>query len=229
LSGGRSITRQSGWELIFQVSEANIGTVYMDLAPIMKVPKVFLGLSLAVSVSAASLFAAGATNPEPAAALAGVITNLDRDASMSAESPMLVAYLIEKEYGTREAELKWAVDQKLKWGQIAALAYIQATTGKTFGEMSRDNATRDFSSYAENAGMNCEKMARSLDAFRKEVERERNSQILDRLRASRKVYPLPDLGIGFGLFQEALDFRTIQSPIVDKIENIPGELSKGQK
>jgi hypothetical protein len=148
---------------------------------------------------------------------------------MDAQSPMLVAYLIEKEYGTKETELKWALDQKLKWGQIAALAYIQATTGKTFAEMSRENALQDFWSYVESAGMNTTKMAHSLDSFVKQVERDRNSQIFDRMRASRKVYPLPDLGNGFGLFQEALDFRRIDSPYVDKIHDVPGELSKGEK
>jgi hypothetical protein len=195
----------------------------------MKMPKAFLGLSLAVLFSGAPLLGSGAPNSEPASALSGVIANLDREAGINAESPMVVAYLIGKEYGTKEAELKWALDQKLKWGQIAALAYIQATTGRTFAEMSRDDAPRDFWSYAENAGMNSKKMAHSLDSFLKRVERERNSEIFDKLRASRRVYPLPDLGNGFGLFQEALDFRRIDSPYVDKIHDVPGELSKGEK
>jgi hypothetical protein len=192
-------------------------------------PRAFLGLLLMVLICGFPLLGAGARKPEPAAALTTAITNLDRQASVDAESPMLVAYLIEKEYGTREAELKWAVGQELKWGQITALAYIQATTGKTFAEMSRENAPRDFWSYAESAGMNSDKMAHSLDLFLKQVERERNSRIFDRLRASRKIYPLPDLGNGFGLFQEALDFRRIESPYIDKIHDVPGELSKGEK
>ena len=191
--------------------------------------KAVLGLFFGVLVCGAPLFAAGARNPAPAAALAGAITSLDHEAAVNAESPMVVAYLIEKEYGTTEQELKWAVDHQLKWGQITALAYIQATTGKAFAEMSNDNAPRDFWSYAENAGMNSTKMAHSLDAFLKRVERERNSQIFDRLRASRRVHPLPDLGNGFGLFQEALDFRRIDSPNVSKIHDVPGELSKGGK
>jgi hypothetical protein len=195
----------------------------------MKMPRAFLGLSLAGLVWSAPLFGAGARSPEPSVVLTGAITNLDREASIDAQSPMLVAYLIEKEYGTSETELKWALDQKLKWGQIAALAYIQATTGKTFAEMSSENAIQDFWSYVESAGMNTTKMAHSLDSFVKRVERDRNSQIFDRLRASRKVYPLPDLGNGFGLFQEALDFRRIESPYVDKIHDVPGELSKGEK
>ncbi|HSU88012.1 MAG TPA: hypothetical protein VLL56_04210, partial [Terriglobia bacterium] len=78
--------------------------------------------------------------------------------------------------------------------------------------------------------MNCEKMTRSLGAFLKRVERERNSRIFDRLRASRRVHPLPDLGSGFGMFQEALDFRRIDSPHgPTKIHDFPGELAKGDK
>jgi hypothetical protein len=118
----------------------------------------------------------------------------------------------------------------LDWGQIAALAYIQATTGKRFADMSRENAPRDFWSYAEDAGMNCTKMAHSLDAFLKRVERERNSRIFDRLRASRKVHPLPDLGSGFGLVQEGLDFHNLESPRgPTKIHDVPGDLAKGDK
>ena len=195
----------------------------------MKMPKTFLGLLLMALICGFPLLGTGARKPEPAAAFSGAISNLDREASVNAESPMLVAYLIEKEFGTTEAELKWAVNQKMKWGQITALAYIQATTGKTFSEMSRENAPRNFWSYVESAGMNSTKMAHSLDLFLKQIERERNSRIFDRLRASRKIYPLPDLGNGFGLFQEALDFRRIDSPYVDKIHDLPGELSKGEK
>jgi hypothetical protein len=195
----------------------------------MSIPKAFLGLLLMVLLFAFPLLGAGGRRPEPEAGLTGAIANLNREASVNAESPMLIAYFIQKEYGTTEAELKWAVDQKWKWGQITALAYIQATTGKTFSEMSRENAPRNFWSYVESAGMNSTKMAHSLDLFLKQIERERNSRIFDRLRASRKIYPLPDLGNGFGLFQEALDFRRIDSPYVDKIHDLPGELSKGEK
>jgi len=143
---------------------------------------------------------------------------------------VVFVYLLRKEFGTGEAELKWALDQKLNWGQITALSFIQATTGRSFAEMSRDNAQRDLWSYVENAGMNSTKMARSLDGFLKQVERERNSRIFDSLRASRRVHALPDLGNGFGLFQEALDFRRIDSPRgPTKIHDLPGELTKGTK
>jgi hypothetical protein len=110
---------------------------------------------------------------------------------------------------------------------MATLAYIQATTGKSFEEMVHENARHDFYSYAENAGMSCEKMLRSLDDFLQRAERERNTRIFERLRGSRRVHPMPDLGNGFGLFQEALDFRHIDIPQPTKIHDLPGELAKG--
>ena len=190
----------------------------------------FLGLLLLVLTLELPLSAAGSGEPEPGAALTSAISRLDREASNSNDSPVVFVYLIRKEYGTREEELKWALDHKLNWGDITALSYIQATTGKSFAEMSRDNAQRDFGSYAENTGMNSTKMAHSLDGFLKRVERERNSRIFDSLRASRRVHALPDLGNGFGLFQEALDFRRIDSPRgPTKIHEMPGELAKGTK
>jgi len=192
--------------------------------------RIFLGLLLAFLFLAVPLFAGRARNPEPSAAMTSAIINLDREASVDAESPVLLAVLIEKEYGTREEELRWALDHRLNWGQITALAYIQATTGKTFAEMSRENAPRNFWAYAEDSGMNCAKMARSLDGFLRRVERERNSRIFERLRASRRVHPLPDLGSGFGLVQEGLDFHNIEAPRgPTKIHEVPGDLAKGEK
>src|SRR5436190_16101970 len=171
--------------------------------------RTFLGLLFVALAFGAPLFAAGTTIAESNAALTNAITKLDREASMNAEGPMLLAGLIEKEYGTREEELKWGMAQKLSWGEIAAMAYIQVTTGKSFAQMNQEDARSNFWSYAEKAGMSCDKMAHSLDGFLKLTERERNSRIFDKLRASRKVHPLPDLGSGFGCFQEALDFRSI--------------------
>jgi len=187
----------------------------------------FLGLLFAALAVGVPVFASGTSNTELNAALTRAITKLDREASMNAEGPMLLASLIEKEYGTREEELKWGMDHKLSWGEIAALAYIQRTTGKSFAQMNQEEARRDFSAYAENAGMSFDKMAHSLEGFLKTTERERNSRIFDKLRASRKVHPLPDLGNGFGLFQEALDFRSIDSPRPTKVFTGPGELAKG--
>lgn len=201
------------------------------MAPILRTMarKLFLSLFLSVLICSVPVLAAGGRTPEPEVALTAAVASLDRDASIDTETPMIVAYQVQKEYGTREEELKWALGRKLSWGEITALAYIQATTGKTFAEMDQENAQRDFWSYAENAGMDCAKMAHSLDVFVKRVDRERNSRIFNRLRASRSVHALPDLGSGFGLFQESLDFRRIDSPSVTKIHDIPGELAKGGK
>jgi len=191
--------------------------------------RTFLGLLFGTLVFAAPVYPASGAEPELNNVFSTAILKLDREASMDAEGPMLLAYMLEKEFGTREEELMWSVDQKMSWGEIAALAYIQATTGKSFAEMNHEDARRDFWTYAENAGMSREKMAHWLEGFQKRAERERNSRIFDRLRASRKVHPPPDLGSGFGLLQEALDFRRIDSPRPTKIHDIPGDLAKGDK
>jgi hypothetical protein len=188
-----------------------------------------LALLFAALVSTPGVFASGRTEPGSNAALANAVSRLDRDGAIDADSPLLFAGLIAKEYGAREEELQTVAEQKLGWGDIAALAYIQAVTGRGFAEMIQGNAQHDFWAYAENAGMNCEKMARSLDDFMKRAEREKNTRIFERLRASRRVHPLPDLGSGFGLFQEALDFRHIDIPQPIKIHNLPGDLAKGNR
>src|SRR5215468_7792807 len=193
----------------------------------MRIGRTFLGLLFAALGWGSTAVASGRPTPAPAAALTNVIARLDREASIDSDGGMLMADLIEKAYGTREDELKWGLDQKVGWGDMTALAYIQATTGKSFEEMIQESARRDFYSYAENAGMSCEKMLRSLDDFLRRAERERNTRIFERLRASRRVYPMPDLGNGFGLFQEALDFRHIDIPQPTKIHGLPGELAKG--
>ena len=181
----------------------------------------FLGLFFLTLALGAPLFA-GPRRPVPlAASFTNAIAKLDHE-------PQLAA-LIQKEYGTHEQELQWAADRSLSWGEITALAYIQATTGRTFAEMIGHDARQDFWTYAENAGMNCEKMARSLENFLKRAERERNSRIFDALRASRRVRALPDLGTGFGLFQEALDFRHIELPQPTKEHTGTGVLAKGEK
>ena len=194
----------------------------------MMKPSTLLGLLVITAVLGIPLFAESA-RPEPAAVFTNAVTKLDREASMDADAAFVTAGLIQQEYGTREEDLRWAVDRSMGWGEITALAYIQATTGRSFAEMTEQAAQRDFLSYAEAAGMNCDKMTRSLENFVKHMERERNSRIFDRLRGSRRVQTLPDLGSGFGLFQEALDFRGIESPRSFKIHEGPGTLAKGEK
>jgi hypothetical protein len=192
----------------------------------MRIRKTFLGLLLLTLVCGVPLFAAD-SSPELSAALTTAISRLDREASL--DSPAALADLLRKEYGTPQEELRWATQQSLGWGEITALAYIQATTGRSFSEMTQQDARHDFWSYAENAGMSCEKMAHSLEGFLKRAEKERNSRIFDRLRASRRINPLPDLGSGFGLFQEALDFRRMDSPRPTKVHEAAGVLAKGEK
>jgi hypothetical protein len=194
----------------------------------MKIRTTFLGLLLATAVFGGEVFAENQSS-QVSAALKSAVAKLDREASLDADGPLLLIDLIQQNYGTREEELKWGIENKLGWGDLVALAYIQATTGKTFAEMTQEDARQDFWSYAENAGMSCEKMLQSLNGFIKRAERERNSRIFDRLRASRRVHALPDLGSGFGLFQEALDFRRIDSPRPTKIHDVPGVLTKGEK
>jgi len=188
----------------------------------------FLGLLLTTFVFSFPLFGSGGS-PEPSAAFRTTIAMLNREASLDVQGSIRLAELLQKEFGTREEELRWASKQSLNWGEIVVMAYIQATTGKSFRDMAQEDAVADFWSYAENAGMSREKMAHSLESFLKRAERERNSRIFDRLRASRRVYSLPDLGSGFGLFQEALDFRRIDSPRPTKIHEAGGLLAKGEK
>jgi hypothetical protein len=173
-----------------------------------------------------ALPAFGANEPKVfSTELANVISRLDREASFEAESAAHVAGLIQREYGTSGDELKWAVENDLSWGTIAAMAYIQATTGRNFADFAAEART-DWESYVETAGMNPSKMARSLEKFLKLAETQRNSRIFARLRASRRVNSLPDLGSGFGLFQEAMDFRSINEPRPRKVHDGEAVLTK---
>ena len=173
------------------------------------------------------MFSSGRATPEPNAVVNNAILKLDREVSKDTDSAELLADLIEKEFGTQEEELKWGLEQKLGWGGMTALALIQASTGKSFAEMVQEGARRDFWAYAENVGMSGDKMAHALDDFMRRAQRERNTRIFGKLRASRRVHPIPDLGNGFGLFQEALDFRHIDVPQPTKIHDVPGELARG--
>jgi hypothetical protein len=158
--------------------------------------------------------------------LSNTISRLNREA-IDSERLSRLTEMIRREYGTSEQELEWAVGKSLNWGEIVVFAYIQATTGRSFDEISRHNARLDFWTYAEQAGMNCDKMAHSLNSFLKRAEFERNTRIFERLRYSRRVHTLPDLGSGFGLVQEALDFRRIESQGPVKIHNDAGARAKG--
>jgi hypothetical protein len=160
------------------------------------------------------------------AQLGNAIAKLNREVAVDSEGSMRIAELLAREYGAREEEMKSAAQSALSWGEIAVFAYIQATTGRSFDEMIHEDARRDFWVYVEKAGMNYTKLADSLDQFIKQAEKERNSRIFERLRATRRVHRLPDLGSGFGLFQEALDFRRIDSPSPIKVHTDPGVRAK---
>jgi hypothetical protein len=174
-------------------------------------------------------FALSASDPrsEFDTQLQHVISKLNREAQVDVEGSALLAELTRREFGTPDEELKWAIDQSMTWGEIVALSYIRATTGRSFEAMKTNGAHKDFWAYVDKAGMRPERMAHSLESFLKLAEKERNSRIFERLRVSRRVQAMPDLGSGFGLFQEALDFRRIDSPRPTKIHTVPGVLVKG--
>ena len=186
-------------------------------------------IALTIFVLAAPLWA-GNPREEFDAHVRGAIAKLNREA-VNAEGAIRLAGLIQSEYGTSTAELQWAINHEFPWGQMAAFAYIQATNGRSFVELSGENAAADLWSYTEKAGMNAGKMMRSLEQFSRRVEQERNSRIFEELRSVRTTTQTPDLGSGFGLFQEALDFRRIDdAPQPSKVfTSGTGDLGKGTK
>jgi hypothetical protein len=195
---------------------------------LMKRRTISLGLLLVVFLVTSIPLHAADPRKEFDVQLNRVISKLNREAAAHPDNPVLLADLVRQEFGTAEAELKWAVDHSVQWGDIVVLAYVQATTGRSFATMTlKEDARRDFWSYVEKAGMTPTKMAHTLDGFLKLAEKERNSRIFEQLRSSRRVQAMPDLGSGFGLFQEALDFRRIDSPRAAKIHTAPGGLAKG--
>jgi hypothetical protein len=169
-----------------------------------------------------SISAAFAADPQSSfdAQLNRVIARLNHEAETDPAGPSLLSEVLQREYGTGVADMKWGTEHSIKWGEIATLAYIRATTGRTFETMVKDDARRDFGGYAEKAGMNPEKMAHSLESLLKLAEKERNSHIFERLRASRTIQALPDLGSGFGMYQEGLDFRRLDAPELLKIHTV---------
>jgi len=191
----------------------------------MKLPGIFLGI--AVIVLSASVLSAADARKEADTLLAHVIGKLNREARV--DGPALLAELIQKQYGPGADEMKWAVAQSVSWGEIVALSYIRSATGRSFETIARGDARKSFLEYLENADMDSEKMVRSLEGFLKSAEKERNSRIFENLRASRRVQAMPDLGSGFGLFQEALDFRRIDSPRPTKDHTVTSGKAKGEQ
>src|SRR5262245_59414415 len=131
----------------------------------MKIERVIFGLLVGVLTASTVLYSAD-PRTEFDTQLNNVIAKLNREAAVDVEGPMLLSELVQREYGTREGELKWAAEHDVSWGEVAALAYIQATTGRTFEKMTTEaDARRDFWGYARSAGMDPSKMAHSLTSF----------------------------------------------------------------
>ena len=159
---------------------------------------------------------AEATRAEFDTRVNGTLAKLNVE-SAGPEGASILGSTIQREYNAPAAEVQWAVTRGISWGSIAALAYIRATTGETFAVLDSAAAEKDLWAYAEKSGMNPEKMARSLGQLLKRVEEERNTRIFERVRSSRRVTRLPDLGSGFGLLQETLDFRRLETPKPTKV------------
>ncbi len=158
-----------------------------------------------------------------------VIEGLDAEVAMDRSLPAVFQEMLRTEYGTSRAELRWALDQSISWGQIAVLSYIQATTGRSFEELTAQRAPADIVKFTAEAEISPDKMIGSLEGFSQRLRRERNSMIFDRLRLARRIEALPDLGSGFGLFQEALDFRRIEAPRPIKIHSGDAGVANGGK
>jgi hypothetical protein len=176
---------------------------------------IYIALALVLGIS--PLLAKG-TQAEFDSRVSGTLTKLNAE-SNGLEGTGILAEMIHREYDAPAAEIQWATTRGISWGSIAALAYIRATTGKTFEALENEAADKDLWAYAEKKGMNPETMVRSLSKLLKRVEEERNTRIFERVRLNRRVTRLPDLGSGFGLLQETLDFRRLETPKPTKIHN----------
>jgi hypothetical protein len=169
------------------------------------------------------------TRTEFDAQVGTMIAKLNREAA-TIDGAMRLAELIQGEFGTPVNEMQWAMENGYSWGEITAFAYIRATNGRTFSELGGAHAGADFWTYTEQAGMNSTKMVHALESFLKNAEKDRNSRIFARMRNTRRLSPMPDLGNGFGLFQEALDFRQVNTPGPTKIHTVgPTTLAKGDQ
>jgi len=152
--------------------------------------------------------------------MGAMMTKLNAEAAAPAGTS-IVGNIIRREYDAPVEEMQWAVNRGLSWGSIAALAYFRATTGKSFATLDSAAMEKDLWAYAGNEGMNADRMALSLGRLLKRVEEERNARIFEKVRASRRVTRMPDLGSGFGLLQETLDFRRLETPKPTKIHTNP--------
>jgi len=174
---------------------------------------VYIALTAGLGVSPVL---AEATRAEFDSRMSTMMTKLNAEAA-APEGPSIVGEIIRREYDAPVEEMQWAVNRGLSWGSIASLAYIRATTGESFSILDSSAVEKDLWAYANKAGMNADKMALSLGRVLKLVEEERNTRIFERVRSSRRVTRMPDLGSGFGLLQETLDFRRLETPKPTKV------------
>jgi hypothetical protein len=163
--------------------------------------------------------------------VADVVRQFDQGVNADRGFPRVLTVLLGSEYGTPQAEMQWATGESISWGQIAVLSYVRATTGRGFEELALEDAHTNVADFMARMEMSQDIMLNSLENLAGAAVRERNSRIFDQLRSQRRFDTLPDLGAGFGLFQEALDFRqlgpasptkvhsgTAFTPILDKAD-----------
>jgi hypothetical protein len=155
-----------------------------------------------------------------------VVRQLDADVDADPGFPAVLAVLLATEYGTAQQDFQWALGESISWGHIAVLSYVRATTGREFSALVSANAHIETEGYVTQKEMSPDRMLNSLEGLARVVARERNSRVFDRLRSQRRFDALPDLGAGFGLFQEALDFRQIGPAGPSKIHSGPAFLGK---
>ena len=164
--------------------------------------------------------------------LLGVADQLNGDFLSDPGLAGLYAQMLGEEYGTAQSQFVWALDQDISWGQIAILSYVQATTGSSFEKLAAAGAHLNAANtlkYATGMEMSHDKMTQSLEGFAARAVEERNSRIFDLLRVSRRADTLPDLGAGFGLFQEALNLRELGPADPIKVHSGSGFSKGGQE
>jgi len=126
----------------------------------------FSVLGAFVAIAFASSAYAGDARTDFNTQLNRVVTRLNREANEDVEGSVRMSALIRREYQTDEAELKWAVQHAVTWGDITVLAYLNHATGRSFERMVvDDDARRDYWKYADDAEMTPSKMAHSLESF----------------------------------------------------------------
>jgi len=202
----------------------------MDKKPVQlqpwRVTRYLIYVALILALAAVPAFAE-ATRTQFDTRVNETLIKLNAEAA-APDGAMVLAQAIHAEYETPIEEIQWAMAHEMNWGSIAAYAYIRATTGDSFATLDDKAAGKNLWLHVETAGMNPDKMERSLGALLKRVEKERNTRIFEQRRSSRRVSKMPDLGSGFGLLQETLDFRRMESPRPTKIHTNPeAALTKG--